>query len=204
MNEIEKELSDIKNLMERSSRFLSLSGLSGILAGIYALLGSVAAYFIVYYPNSPFGFRFVYINEEEAVGKLLLTAALVLIASLITVFYLTNKNSQKKGQALWSPASKKLVVNMAIPLVAGGFFILIMVSRGQFGMAAPASLIFYGLSLINGSYYTLSDIRYLGICQILVGLLCALFPGYGLLFWSLGFGVLHIVYGTIMHYKYEQ
>ena len=37
-------LQDIKKIMERSSRFLSLSGLSGIAAGICALAGSVIAY----------------------------------------------------------------------------------------------------------------------------------------------------------------
>jgi len=204
MNELEKELSDIKNLMERSSRFLTLSGLSGILAGSYALIGAVAAYFIIYYPNSPFGFRFYYINESEAIIKLLIIASLVLAASLATGIWLTYKNSLKKGQSFWTPASKRLVVNMAIPLLTGGIFIVILLSRGYFGIAAPASLIFYGLCLINGSYYTLSDIRYLGIFEIVVGLLCALLPGYGLLFWAAGFGLLHIVYGAIMYYKYEQ
>ena len=42
-----KDISEIKNLMNKSSRFISLSGLSGILAGIYALVGAAMTYYYV-------------------------------------------------------------------------------------------------------------------------------------------------------------
>lgn len=79
-----------------------------------------------------------------------------------------------------------------------------MLYNGHYGLAAPASLIFYGLALIQGSSNTYDEIRYLGFSEIVIGLICALYPGFGLLFWAVGFGVLHIAYGTVMYNKYDK
>lgn len=200
----EQDLASIRHLMERSVKFISLSGLSGILAGIFALTGSVVAYYLVYYPHSPFGFRVRYVNETEVILQLLLTAGLVLIASAAAGYFLTANKAREKGQKIWSKSSKRLLINLSVPLLAGGILIIALLSRGYFMIVAPACLIFYGLALINGSHFTYSDVRYLGMGQVILGLLCAFFPGFGLIFWALGFGVLHIVYGSIMLYKYEK
>ena len=135
---------------------------------------------------------------------LILIALLVLIASIATGLYLSNKKAKKQGLSLWSPTSRKLVTNMAIPLVTGGLFILIILLTGHFGLAAPASLIFYGLALIQGSSNTYDEVRNLGYSEIFLGLISAAFPGFGLVFWALGFGVLHIIYGAIMYNKYDK
>ena len=203
IQKIEEDLASIRGIMERSVKFLSLSGLSGILAGIFALLGSAYAYYLVYYPHSPFGFRFHYVNEQAVIRQLLVTAFLVLIASLVSVYILTAGKARKKGLRLWDKSSKRLLLNLAIPLAAGGVLVLALLSRGYFGIVAPSCLLFYGLALINGSHFTYSDVRYLGYAQLILGLLSAFLPGYGLIFWALGFGVLHIVYGGIMFYKYD-
>ena len=204
IKEYEKDLASIRDIMERSAKFISLSGLSGVLAGIYALAGAAAAYFIVHYPVSPFRYRIYSATADNVLWKLVLVAALVLAASLITGLWLSNVKARKHGLKLWTGASKKLVINMAIPLITGGLFIIIVLSTGHFGLAAPASLIFYGLALIHGSSNTYDEIRYLGFSEIVLGLICALYPGYGLIFWAIGFGILHIFYGAIMYNKYDK
>lgn len=203
INKLEEDIASIRNLMERSVRFLSLSGLTGVLAGTYALIGSAIAYYLVYYPHSPFGFRVRYVNEQEVILQLLLTAGFVLLASIISGYFLTVGKARKKGFKIWDKSSRRFLISMAVPLAAGGILILALLIRGYFMIVAPACLLFYGLALINGSHFTYSDVRYLGYLQVALGLLCAFFPGFGLIFWALGFGVLHIVYGIIMHYKYE-
>ncbi|MES2690841.1 MAG: hypothetical protein V4658_10590 [Bacteroidota bacterium] len=200
----ENDLASIRNIMERSTKFISLSGLSGVLAGIFALAGSVVAYFLIYYPNSPFGFRFYYVNEQLILSYLFLTAGIVLACSLAAGVVLTIRKAKRSGLNYWDKNARRLFINMSLPLVAGGIFIIVLVSRGYFGIVAPASLLFYGLALLNASNFTLTDVRYLGICEIVLGLLCAILPGYGLIFWATGFGVLHIVYGTLMHSKYDK
>jgi hypothetical protein len=93
---------------------------------------------------------------------------------------------------------------MAVPLIVGGLLILVMISRGLVGLVAPMSLIFYGLALYNASQFTYEEVRSLGLIQIVLGLLGAYFVSYGLLFWAIGLGVAHIVYGIYMHYRYER
>lgn len=204
VHEYEKDIASIRNMMERSAKFISLSGLSGMLAGIYALAGAVAAYFVVQYPVSPWNYRIYSAQEPDKLWKLILIAALVLGASLSTGLWLSGKKAHKHGVKLWTTASRRLVYNLAIPLASGGVFILIILYTGHFGLAAPASLIFYGLALIQGSSNTFDEVRYLGYSEIILGLISALYPGYGLIFWAIGFGVLHIVYGAIMYNKYDK
>ncbi len=204
VQEYEKDLASIRSMMERSAKFISLSGLSGILAGFYALCGALAAYYIVQYPSSPLSHQPYSINEPAALLKLMLIAAAVLFASLTTGLLLSNRKAKRHGLKFWTASSRLLLVNLSIPLISGGLFILILLYQGQYGLAAPASLLFYGLALIQGSSNTFDEIRYLGFCEIILGLISAFFPGYGLIFWALGFGVLHIVYGAIMYNKYDK
>jgi len=198
------ELSSIRSLMERSSKFISLSGLSGVMAGVYALVGAFFGYRIVY----PYAGGLIISNydviDPKVWTQLVLIAIVVLILSLTTVIVLTYRQSKKKGQQFWGPGSKRLFSSLALPLMTGGMLIIILLYRGEYSMVVPACLLFYGLSLVSGSHYTFSDVKWLGICEITLGLLCALMPGYGLLFWTIGFGMLHILYGSIMHFKYKQ
>jgi hypothetical protein len=210
IHEYEKDLSSIRNMMERSVKFISLSGLSGVLAGIYALAGSTAAYFLI----SASSFRFkTYENggianstgdQTSFLFRLLAIALVVLIASLLTGIWLSHRKARKYDIKLWNSASKRLLTNVAIPLVTGGMFILIILYTGHYGIAAPASLIFYGLALIQGSQHTYDEVRYLGFCEIALGLIALTLPGFGLIFWALGFGVLHIIYGTLMYYRHDK
>ncbi|MFD0794664.1 hypothetical protein ACFQZX_13640 [Mucilaginibacter litoreus] len=204
-NEIQDELASIRSMMERSSKFISLSGLSGVLAGVYALIGAVCAYFILY-PHTGWHATIHFNNNgvNATTTSLIIVASGVLIASIATGIILTVRKAKQKGQSVWGRTSRQLLYNMCVPLFTGGALILILIWRGYFGVVAPASLIFYGLALINASSITFKDIHYLGISDILLGLLAAIMPGYGLLFWAIGFGLLHIVYGSIMYIKYDR
>jgi len=212
-NEIQDELSTIRNLMERSSKFISLSGLSGILAGIYALIGAAIAYRFIYSKISeiPPDFdhdltkAFFYDGDIHTATIFLLSLALVLlIISIGTGIFLTVRKARQKGQPIWGSTSRALLFHLATPLVTGGLLILVFISRGYYGVIAPLSLIFYGLSLFSASSFTFTLVKYLGLCEIILGLINVCLPTYGLLFWAIGFGVLHIVYGTIMHFKYDR
>jgi hypothetical protein len=204
VQEYEKDIASIRNMMERSVKFISLSGLSGVIAGIYALLGAGYVYWLVYYPYSPFGFRFHFANETEVIIHLLIIALIVLFLSISTGYWFSLRKAKKLGTTIWNRASKQLMVDLLIPLITGGLFILILLSRGYYGVAAPACLVFYGLALINASRNTYSEVRYLGFTEIILGLISAFIPGYALIFWALGFGVMHIIYGAVMHFRYDK
>jgi hypothetical protein len=209
MNERNQELEtlqDIKRIMERSSRFISLSGLSGIAAGVFALGGAYLAYdwIFEYYVNYNGRGFFSVIEFNRLKISLVFLAMVVLVLALGSSFYFTWRKAKQDNLPLWDHASRKLLINMVLPLVSGGLFILAMLQHNIWMFVAPACLVFYGIALVNGSKYTLSDVRYLGICQIILGLINTQFIGYGLYFWAFGFGVLHIVYGIMMWLKYEK
>ncbi|UOB16513.1 hypothetical protein [Abyssalbus ytuae] len=194
-----EDITEIKNMMNRSSRFISLSGLSGILAGIYALIGAFIAYKLV--SNSHRGYL---ILDGHIFRLVMLDLALVALASIVTAILLSTAKAKKNGEKIWDSSSKRLVINFLIPLITGGIYILIILNQQKYGQTAALMLIFYGLALINASKYTLGYIRYLGIGEIVLGLICAFIPGFGFWLWVLGFGILHIIYGTLMHFKYDR
>jgi hypothetical protein len=207
--DIKDDLASIRNLMERSSKFISLSGLSGILAGVYALIGAAMAHHLLYSDTKCTSYYFaepVSLEEIMAtdIGPLVYLAVAVLVLSITTGILLSYRKAKRKGQPVINNTSKQLLFHMLTPLMAGGILMLILLTRGYFGIVAPTSLIFYGLSLVGASNFTFTDVKYLGLLEIALGLISALFPGYGLYFWAIGFGVLHIIYGSVMYLKYDR
>jgi len=194
------EIKEIRQIMEKSTKFLSLSGLSGILAGIYALVGAYLAYRITYNAD-----HIIYDDIRSGdLLKLVIIAGSVFFLALATGIILSVRKANREGANIWTKSAKRLIFNFSIPLATGGVFILLLYLRGYFGLIAPAALVFYGLALINAGNFTFSDIRYIGIINILLGLITGFIPSYGLVTWAFGFGVLHIVYGIIMYLKYEK
>lgn len=208
MHEQEQQLEalqDIRRLMHRSSKFLSLSGLSGIAAGFWALVGCYLAYnWINNYYEGYSEHGFVGLAFQKLKLSLMLLAAAVLAAALVSAFYFTWRRAARNRMPLWDHTSRMLMINMLIPLVTGGLMILALLRYNDWRFVVSMSLVFYGLALVNGSKYTLSEIRYLGILEIILGLVSTQFIGYGLYFWAVGFGVLHIIYGFIMWWKNER
>jgi hypothetical protein len=201
-----EDIQAIRDIMERSSRFLSLSGLSGIFAGTCALIGAAVAWFFILdsgqvkydeymrslgdTPTS--GIRFYFV----------LDALLVLVTAALGAFYFSQRKARKAGQQFWTNASRRLIFHLALPLLAGGIFSLILILRNDTGMVASAMLIFYGLALVNAGKFTFGEIHYLGLTEIVLGILAGIFIDFGLLFWTIGFGLMHIVYGTVMYYRH--
>lgn len=196
-----RDITEIRAMMERSSKFLSLSGWAGILAGIYALSGTYIAYrFFQFNPN-----EVAYSAElPDNLPEVILLATIILVLAIGTAALLSVKKANKRGENVWNPTTWRLLISMAVPLVAGGLLILILISKGLIGLVVPLTLLFYGLALYNASKFTYEDIKTLGLIEIALGLLGSYFVDYGLIFWALGFGVMHIIYGIYLHYRYER
>lgn len=198
-----KDITEIKAIMQRSSRFISLSGLSGVLAGTYALVGAYLAYSLLYQESDIFSYK-VATTDYPTTFQLFSIALGVLLLSIISGIWFTTRKARKANLPVWDQQAKRLLINLFIPLAAGGILCLILINKGYIGIIAPLTLIFYGLALVNASKFTLSEIRSLGLLEIILGLIASHYIGYGLLFWAVGFGVLHIIYGGWMYIKYEK
>lgn len=201
-------LSEIRSLMEQSSKFISLSGLSGVSAGATAIAAAAIAYWYrgtLY--TTPIGEYTLHLSAQqrtEAIAFFFLLALATLSVAVGLACFFTWKKARKQNLPLWNSLAKRLLTHMLIPLAAGGFFSLALLMHGLYWMIAPAMLIFYGLALISAGKYTLHDIQWLGGIEVALGLLATVYRQYPLLFWTIGFGVLHIAYGLFMHIKYDQ
>jgi|TARA_R110001599_G_scaffold24835_5_gene89431 hypothetical protein len=193
-----QNLAEIRSMMERSSKFLSLSGWAGIMAGLYALAGAYVAHFVFNF--KPDSTKYVFYDF----GEIILLALGILLASLVTAILFSKKKAADKGDQIWNSTSKRLLTSMAVPLVIGGVLIIFYLSNDLYGLIAPTSLVFYGISLYNAGNFTIAEVRWTGYIQITLGLLNFWFLEFGLLFWSIGFGVTHLVYGIYMHFRYER
>ncbi len=205
-----RELAHIRGLMERSTRFLSLSGLSGVIAGVVALGGATLARYHIDAALAPDADPLTYgtVRGHSPVDDLRVTlimdAALVLFVALLGAFWFTWRRSRRTGQHLWDASARRLVINMMVPLGVGGLFCLALFYYGLPGLVAPATLVFYGLALFNASKYTLDEIRWLGASELVLGAVALFWLDAGLLFWAVGFGVLHIFYGGLMYLRHER
>ena len=201
-------LKEIRSLMERSSRFISLSGLSGVSAGICALIGAaLAAMYLGRFDRNELTYE--HLSEFEHWGLkagvfFVLDAVLVLVLAVLSAIYFTTRKAKIKGQKVWDALTRRLILSLAVPVAVGGVFFKALIYHGLVGLVAPSTLVFYGLGLVNASKYTLDDVRQLGYAEIILGLITCFNIGYGLESWALGFGGLHIAYGLYMYYKYER
>ena len=203
-----EDLQTIREIMERSSKFLSLSGLSGVFAGIVAFIGAMAAWFFILEPKNFSYSEFITSGKIEAASgtgiMLAADAILVLIFAVSGAWFFSLRKAKKAGELFWSISTRRLLIHLTIPLITGGVFIIVLTIKGNIELIIPAMLIFYGLSLVNAGKFTLGEIHYLGLTQIFLGLLSCIFIEWGLLFWALGFGLMHIIYGMVMYHRHER
>ncbi len=201
------DISEIRNMMERASKFISLSGLSGISAGTIALLGSMIAYWYlhIYLPTAsvPLIFKSFGVTGSS-IALLFILASIIFCFAFLSAVFFTTRNSKKKNIPIWDINTRRLLFNLIFPLLIGAIFIVLLVKNGFYILIIPSSLIFYGFALIHSGNFTYSDIKFLGYIEIILGILALLFVEFGLFIWALGFGFFHIVYGIIMYFKYEK
>lgn len=206
-------IQDIKRMMERSSRFISLSGWSGVAAGICALGGAYAAwarlnaFHRIMKHTVEYGTMIeddVYAGLKQLKYDFIWIAAITFVAAFLSAFFFTWLRSRKNGTPMWDRTVQRLAWNTILPMIVGGLFLYRGIELGQYALVAPGCLVFYGLALVNASKYTLGEIRYLGYGQLTLGIINLWQLNYGLYFWAAGFGLLHIIYGIVMWYRYER
>jgi hypothetical protein len=203
-----EDIQAIREIMERSSKFLSLSGLAGIFAGVCALIGAAVAWFFIF-ESSPGQFNEFISNPGVSSTSrtgfyLALDALLILGFALLGAVYFSFRKAQKAGQKFWTNSTRRLLFHLMLPLVSGGIIIIILIFRNKPDLVVASMLVYYGLALVNAGKFTFGEIHYLGLTQIVLGILAAIFINYGLLLWTIGFGLMHIIYGTVMFYRHER
>jgi hypothetical protein len=201
-----ENIKSIKEMMERSSRYMTLSGFASIFAGIYAIVGAVIGYFWVYQQQIKWDEHFHLFRKYNYDPRFVLfgIALVVFLFAVGTAIYLTRKKAKKTGLSIWNSQAKRVIYQFAIPLVAGGLFCILLILHNEISLVASASLIFYGLALLNASKFTFNETHQFAIAQIVLGLLAGVFLCYGIVFWTIGFGLFHIIFGIVIYIRYEK
>ena len=215
-------LTEMRDLMNKSSRFISMSGLSGVAAGVVGLAGVVLVYFVLgdFFLHLPFQIKVIldatvrrgveYGNRQApvptfgVVKDIVFIATVTLAGALAGAWYFTRRKAMKLKLPMWDATAKRMIINLMIPLVTGGGFAMVLLAHGIIGLVPAITLAFYGMALINASKYTLNDIRYLGLIEVGLSFAAAVFYEYSLVIWSIGFGLMHIIYGIVLYVKYEK
>lgn len=196
-----RDLTEIRAMMERSTRFFSLSGWAGILAGLYALMGAIIAWVVFDY--RPDTLTYTASFEKGQLYNVVFLAVSVLLLAISTAAASSARKANKRGEKLWNPTSRRMLLHAAVPLVAGGVLMLLFLWHGLTGLLAPASLIFYGLALHGAGRFTYDDLRSLGMIQVVLGLVAVYKIEWSMALWAAGFGIMHIVYGIRLQKKYH-
>jgi hypothetical protein len=210
MNQSDQHLEDIKvikKIMEESSRFLSLSGLSGIVAGLLAIAGAVVANLIITGSSvAEEWYSVPFVGEDDGIRTIILLLtdmAVVLVLSLTAAVIFSGRKAKQTGHSAWTPVTRRMLASLILPLVAGGLFILITLTRVPANITVASTLIFYGLAVISAGKFTFGEIHWLGVLEVMTGLICLLLPQWSVFIWAAGFGIIHIGYGLFMHLRYK-
>lgn len=202
-----QDISEIRQIMERSTKFLSLSGWSGVFAGLFALIGAMAAYIYLGAGEIYYDEKFRLLAGERSITPMLflmLDGLTVLILSLASALFFSYRKASMMGEKFWSPVLKRLLFSLLIPLSAGGLLTLVLMWQNHINLVAPLTLIFYGIALANAGRFVNKELVILGLAEIIIGLTATVWQDFGLYFWAVGFGLFHIIYGVTLYFKYDR
>lgn len=196
-----KELRDIRTMMERSSRFQTVSGWGILAAGLMAIVAGWVANIIFNGSGTTLYGDTGYIWDHKTQIAVFGSLALVVVCGL-TVFLSSMLLARRRNIPFAFDATmRRLLLAFSVPLVAGGVLCLALVLQGHYGLTSSIMLIFYGLALIACHHFTYPALGLLGYAELLLGLADCFVATHALLFWTVGFGVLHVLFGIYLIIK---
>lgn len=200
-----RDIAEIRSIMERSTKFISLSGFAGIGAGLVALAGAWTAWEMFTADRVVLNYAATVADlQPDTRSNLVLLGVAVLVLALAIAWFFSRRIMRMNAEPVHGPVMRQLVLSFAVPILVGAFMTLLLFYRGPLWPVVPSMLLFYGLGIFSAGSFTFGEVKALGMIEILLGLTAALFPEFGLYFWAAGFGVLHIVYGVLFFRKYRQ
>lgn len=199
-----EQINQIHAIMARSTTFVSLSGFSGVCAGILAFMAfwRVGRMLDTIWLDEK---AFTVLRDEPILLPAIAVVFLVtLVLALAVAFFFTWRRAKHSNLELWNIASRRFGMHMALPLLAGGVFILALARLGTFELICPAMLVFFGLALINAGKYSVSGTELFGVVELVLGLLAAFWVEAGLILWVVGFGLVTAGHGVLMYLQHER
>jgi len=193
-------LNEIKSMMERSSKFTNISGWTWIWVGFVGLISASIAYFIIL--EEEFRLYTLLPNAQRDINLVILLISTLIVACAGGFYFMINKTN-KDGAKFINPTTKRILARFILVLLIGATICAALYMHLSFVYIAPTTLLFYGLALLNVEKDTILEIKYLAYSEIILGLLAFFLIYKGLLFWTIGFGLIHLIFGVWMVLKYD-
>lgn len=169
----------IRQAMERTNTFTSIPGAGGVGMGVIGLVASVVA------ARQPSGDRWL--------AAWLISAAAAAIVGLIAMAL----KAKRGGATLTGATARRFAMGMAAPFVAGAAITYELWAVRNFTVMAPAWLLLYGAGVLTGGIFSVPVVRAIGVCFMALGIAAIVTPPeWGNMWLAIGFGGLHVGFGT--------
>jgi len=174
----------IRQTLERAGSFTAVPGKGGMLMGVVALWAARLA-----------------AGQPGAAGWLAIWTGAAIIALAIGIAGAALK-SRRFQMPLFSGPGRKFIAGFTPAIVAGAVMTAVFYRAGISGFLPGVWLLLYGAAVLAGGSASVRIVPVMGACFMFVGTVALLLPGWNDLMLPVGFGGLHLIFGTVIAVKY--
>lgn len=174
-----EDLRFIRQTMERGAAFTAVPGWGGVGMGLSAIAAAVVAS-----------------GQPTSEGWLLVWTLEALIAVAIGGVAIQRK-ARRAELPVFSGAGRKFVLSFLPPALAGVVLTLALWQADASSLLPGVWLLLYGAAVVTAGTFSVKIVPVMGICFMVLGMLALLgLPLGGDLWMAVGFGGLHVLFGT--------
>lgn len=175
----------IRETMEQAAAFTAVSGWGMVGTGLVALAAAPAA------ARQPTAAR--WLGTWVAAG---------LVAMCVSVWATASKAARARVPMLSGPG-RKLVLSFSPPMMVGTLLTLVLFRAGLHGALPGLWLLLYGTAVVTGGSYSAPVVPVMGSAFMALGAAALFAPaGWATGILALGFGGLHVGFGTLIARRY--
>ena len=186
--EAEENLRVIRALMERSTKFSTFSGLSGVCAGMASIIGCIITRLYIPDPGA-FPVQFLALWST------------VIVIAVGADYLLMKRRAAQVGKRVLSRLGKQMVIASVPGLGTGAIVTFYLLQHHLLGSVYPFWMLAYGLAVSATGLFSQREVSLLGVAFLIAGAACLFATGIGLPMMAVTFGGFHIVYGLAMSRK---
>ena len=172
----------IRETMERAGSFTAVPGWGGIAMGISAIIAAVLAQ-----------------QQPDQAGWLRVWLVELVVALLLASTTMTLKARRARTSLFGGPATR-FAIAFGPPVLAGGALTWALAARGYYELLPALWLLLYGAGVVAGGIASVRVVPIMGGMFFVLGLVALVTSGNLML--AIGFGGLHIIFGSIIAWRY--
>jgi hypothetical protein len=171
----------IRETMERASSFTAVPGWGGVLVGLTAMAAALIA---------------ARVRDEHR--WMLVWACELPLALFVGGLTMKRKASAAQLKLLSGPG-RKFTLSLAPPLLAGALLSVALARVEAYDILPGLWMLLYGAGVMTGGAFSVKVVPVMGLCFMALGSVALFAPiSWGNSLMAMGFGGLHVIFGTII------